>query len=51
MSIKTKKYWKQQKEYYSDSYKEKPSNVHDMEMFLNSVVPERQINGETRHET
>ena len=36
------------KEYYSDLYRERSLNVRDMEMFFDSVVPERQLSDEAR---
>ena len=36
------------KEYYSDLYRDKSSKVHEIKMFFDSIVPEKQLSDEMR---
>ena len=36
------------RDYYSELYRDRSSNEHDMDMFLDSIVPEKQLNEEMR---
>ena len=48
MSIQTKRFWTLQKNNFSDLYRDKSSKAHEIKMFFDSIVPEKQLSDEMR---